>query len=200
MIHDLKTDPEVFDAVARNEKTFEIRKDDRGYQVGDALILRRTRYTGEQMHFGSPVEYTGEKEVRRVTHLLRGPLYGLAEGWVILSISKDLSKDEVLFEALESVALPCGGREASANPVTVKVEGAKLSVSPVFSSLDDRVTAALTDSSLSGLAPVHIAINLAERFWREDNPTSTLRDPPSMVYEKVEKTVLRVLRKQYLGA
>lgn len=123
MIHDLKTDPEVFDAVARGEKTFEIRKDDRGFQVGDTLILRRTRYTGKQMHFGDPLEYTGEKEVRRVTHLLRGPLYGLAEGWVILSISKDLGKDEVLFEALESVALPCGGREVSANPVTVKIEG-----------------------------------------------------------------------------
>lgn len=92
MIHDLKTDPEVFDAVARGEKTFEIRKDDRGFQVGDTLLLRRTRYTGEQMHFGDPLEYTGEQETRTVTHLLRGPLYGLVEGWVILSLNRSYTE------------------------------------------------------------------------------------------------------------
>lgn len=67
--HELKTDPEVFDAVAAGLKTFEIRYDDRGYQVGDQLILRKTRYTGAEM-----------------SHILRGPCYGLADGWVIISL------------------------------------------------------------------------------------------------------------------
>lgn len=48
MIHDLKTDPVYFERVFNGEKTFEVRKDDRGYQSGDTLILRefdRTKCT-----------------------------------------------------------------------------------------------------------------------------------------------------------
>lgn len=40
MIHDLKTAPVYFERVVSGEKTFEVRKDDRGFQSGDTLILR----------------------------------------------------------------------------------------------------------------------------------------------------------------
>lgn len=86
--HELKTDPEVFDDVADGRKTFEIRKDDRNFQEGDTLLLRKTLYTGLEMQNGFPLEYTGETETRKITYVLRGPIYGLATGWVILSISK----------------------------------------------------------------------------------------------------------------
>jgi len=85
-IHKLKTDPEVFDAVQSGVKTFEIRKDDRGYQVGDILVLNRTAHTGEEMKQGLPLVYTGETHSATVEYILRGPIYGLAEGWVIMSI------------------------------------------------------------------------------------------------------------------
>lgn len=39
--HVLKTLPDYFDAVARGEKTFEVRRDDRGFQKGDILVLHR---------------------------------------------------------------------------------------------------------------------------------------------------------------
>ncbi|KEO80852.1 DUF3850 domain-containing protein [Tumebacillus flagellatus] len=39
-IHQLKLQQPHFDAVASGEKTFELRKDDRGFQVGDTLVLR----------------------------------------------------------------------------------------------------------------------------------------------------------------
>jgi len=85
--HELKTDPEVFDAVAEGRKTHEIRKNDRGFKVGDGLLLRRTRYSGAEMkswpHY--PLEYTGETERRVVSHILEG--YGLSDGWVILSFA-----------------------------------------------------------------------------------------------------------------
>lgn len=84
--HELKTDPEVFDVVASGAKKFEIRFDDRGFRVGDILALRKTRHTGQQMRDGAPLEYVGAPLYAYVTHILRGPIYGLADGWVCMSI------------------------------------------------------------------------------------------------------------------
>jgi len=40
VIHDLKTWPQYFARLVDGSKTFEVRKDDRGYQTGDTLVLR----------------------------------------------------------------------------------------------------------------------------------------------------------------
>jgi len=85
--HILKTDPEPFDAVVKGEKTYEIRFDDRGFQVGDGLMLAETLYTGDAMRIGAPLMYTGRKHSVKITHILRGPAHGLRDGWVILSIT-----------------------------------------------------------------------------------------------------------------
>ena len=86
MEHELKTDPEEWDEVAAGVKTFEIRKDDRGYAVGDILLLMKTRYTAAAMANGKPLEYTGCVVRVGVSHVMRGPVWGLEEGWVIMSI------------------------------------------------------------------------------------------------------------------
>lgn len=39
-IHKLKIDSKYFDAVRKGFKTFEIRKNDRNFEVGDKLILQ----------------------------------------------------------------------------------------------------------------------------------------------------------------
>lgn len=41
MIHELKILPEYFDEVVSRKKTFEIRKNDRGFQEGDVVILKK---------------------------------------------------------------------------------------------------------------------------------------------------------------
>lgn len=88
MRHELKTDPAVFDAVEAGLMTVNIRKDDRGYRVGDVLCLRKTLYTGAEMAAGKLLHYVdGELDVM-VSHILRGPIYGLQEGWVLLSIQR----------------------------------------------------------------------------------------------------------------
>lgn len=49
MIHDLKITPKYFDDVWNGIKRFELRKDDRDYQIGDTLLLREwdgEKYTG----------------------------------------------------------------------------------------------------------------------------------------------------------
>jgi hypothetical protein len=90
-VHELKTDPEVFDVVASGAKTHEIRLNDRDFQVGDTLVLRRTQHTGAEMRAGSPLVYTGEQIERTVSHVLAG--YGLMPGWVILSFAAFTRKD-----------------------------------------------------------------------------------------------------------
>ncbi len=87
--HLLKTDPEAFDAVAQGIKTYEIRFNDRDYQVEDELILLKTLSTGKAMkENGWDPFYTGDVVRAKVIHILSGPIYGLAEGWVIMSILK----------------------------------------------------------------------------------------------------------------
>lgn len=103
--HELKTDPDVFDAVAAGVKTFEIRLNDRDYQPGDGLLLRRTRDTGWAMkNTGAPLEYTGEEFRCIVTYVLRGPVYGLADGWAILSFRATLPAAAACAEQGEAVA------------------------------------------------------------------------------------------------
>ncbi|VTU44903.1 DUF3850 domain-containing protein [Variovorax sp. RA8] len=82
-IHELKTDPEVFQASWDGLKTFEIRVNDRDFQVGDSLYLLETEHTGEEMRAGAPLVYTGRTLRKVVSHVLTG--YGLAPGWCCLS-------------------------------------------------------------------------------------------------------------------
>ena len=88
MIHELKTDKEVFQAVVDGLKTYEIRLDDRGFRVLDNLLLKETEYTGLEMLAGKPLEYTGREKEVQVIHILHGPYYGLLGGWVIMSITE----------------------------------------------------------------------------------------------------------------
>lgn len=87
MKHELKADAGVFEASFRWKKNYEIRKDDRegGFNIGDELLLRETQYTGEEMRVsGAPLIYTGREITRAVAHILRGPAYGIPEGFAIL--------------------------------------------------------------------------------------------------------------------
>src|SRR5690242_17435850 len=79
MRHELKTWPAFFADLKAGRKTFELRKNDRNFEIGDRLILRE--YDPERR------EYTGRKCFRTVTHVLRyAPSFGLEVGYAILSI------------------------------------------------------------------------------------------------------------------
>jgi hypothetical protein len=77
--HELKTWPEHFCDVAAGRKTFELRLDDREFAVGDTLVLREWSPRAK--------EYSGGVERRTVSHILRGPAFGLADGYVIMSLT-----------------------------------------------------------------------------------------------------------------
>lgn len=83
--HELKTDPEVFEAVWKGLKLFEIRFNDRSFKVGDTLHLRETKYSAADMKHGHVLIYTGREMYRIVRYAIYGPIYGLMDGWVILA-------------------------------------------------------------------------------------------------------------------
>ena len=78
-IHALKTWPEFYAAVVGGRKTFELRKADRDFQEGDILEL------AEWGPFAR--EYSGNKIRKIITYVMRGPCFGLAEGWVVLGLA-----------------------------------------------------------------------------------------------------------------
>ena len=51
MIHELKIWPQYYQAVADGSKTFEVRKNDRGFQKGDEVVLKEWDPT--EMHYGT---------------------------------------------------------------------------------------------------------------------------------------------------
>lgn len=74
MIHALKTEPEYFEAVLDGSKTFEVRKNDRGFRVGDYLALN------EIDDFG---KYTRRSILLRITYILNEARFCKSE-YVIL--------------------------------------------------------------------------------------------------------------------
>ena len=77
MVHDVKLYVKYFDDVLYGIKEFEIRKNDRGYHVGDTLVLRE--YDG--------MEYTGRHIVRKIKYMHIGTgEYGLSDGYCVLGL------------------------------------------------------------------------------------------------------------------
>ena len=85
--HELKTDSVLFEATWKGERDWEIRTNDRNYQPDQVLRLRETKYTGNEMADDEkPLIYTGRAMTARVKNILRGPCYGVEDGWCIMSI------------------------------------------------------------------------------------------------------------------
>lgn len=77
--HDLKTIDEFWYAVVAGAKTFEVRKNDRGFEVDDILILRCLEPDKK-----TPTEHVMRK---RVSYVLAGGQFGLAEDHVVLGLA-----------------------------------------------------------------------------------------------------------------
>ncbi len=81
-VHELKTWPEHFAGLADGTKTFEIRKNDRGFRVGDILVLREwSKYTPPSEH------YSGREFRFSVTYILKDTGF-LQPGYVCMGIQK----------------------------------------------------------------------------------------------------------------
>ena len=83
--HNLKLNDRYFEAVVTGKKTFEIRKNDRDYHVGDILDLRRVDDNGKIM-----LNKIGMEDIciRVVDYIITDREFpqGLKEGYAILGI------------------------------------------------------------------------------------------------------------------
>ena len=94
MTHHLKCDSTPFYDIWNGHKRAEFRLDDRGFSVGDILVLSsqvRHLITGEIVVFKSPIARCNKPATItcKVTHIQTG--YGIPEGYVMMSI-KVMSK------------------------------------------------------------------------------------------------------------
>jgi uncharacterized protein YqfB (UPF0267 family) len=79
--HRLKTQAQFFDAVLRGDKTFEVRKNDRGFQTGDVLTLVRMDEDKPYLE-GWPTQSVTVK----ISYMLQGGQYGIEPSYCVLGI------------------------------------------------------------------------------------------------------------------
>ena len=79
MIHELKCWPEPFEALWSGRKLFDFRRDDRDFKVGDTL--RQSKW--------DPMEedFMGRTVYAIVTYIIRGPKFGIPDGYCVMSLS-----------------------------------------------------------------------------------------------------------------
>lgn len=75
-IHELKIKPVYFEAVKEGIKTFELRKDDRNFKVGDILLLREWEH-----------KYSGRKIKKKVIYILK-EIEGIEIGYCVLALGE----------------------------------------------------------------------------------------------------------------
>lgn len=73
-----------FQALKNGTKRFEYRKDDRTYEVGKTLYQRE---------WNPDTQYTGDWLYHDVTFIIRGGVFGIPEGYCIMSVSEPRQHD-----------------------------------------------------------------------------------------------------------
>lgn len=80
VVHDLKTVDRYFDAVADGRKTFEVRLNDRAFQTGDIVRLRKVNDKGFY------ADYISAWIERRITYILQGGQFGIEPRYCVLGL------------------------------------------------------------------------------------------------------------------
>lgn len=84
--HELKSVEPFYSAVKRGDMTAVVYFDDRGFDVGDTLVLRKWDQHTSKYVLSSDEGMVYEETHRCVTHILRGGDYGIEQGYVVLSV------------------------------------------------------------------------------------------------------------------
>ena len=89
MRHELKCWKDPFEVALYDRKHHEIRKNDRGFEVGDEILLKEWIPAPRPRRDDEPQgAYTGRDLLVVVTYISRGPEWGIPEGLVVMSIER----------------------------------------------------------------------------------------------------------------
>lgn len=86
--HELKLNQKYFDAVLNGLKTFEVRRNDRDFRVGDTLYLNKTEDNGEYVLTNVGLRVNPIKAI--VIYILTHNDFpeGVPEGYVVMGIKR----------------------------------------------------------------------------------------------------------------
>lgn len=85
--HNIKVWSEYWESLSSGEKTFEVRRDDRGYQKGDILVLEK--YNREECRHERLYSTNAKITMRRkITFILTGGQFGIEPGFVVMGLKK----------------------------------------------------------------------------------------------------------------
>lgn len=81
--HDLKTIEPYFESVEMGWKNFEVRLNDRDFQVGDCVRLHSCDAEGN-------LTFPPKHIDRRITYILHGPAFGVSAYHCVLALQEDM--------------------------------------------------------------------------------------------------------------
>lgn len=87
-VHELKCWPEAFQAKVDGRKPWEFRKTDRDFQEGDTIVEREWAPSFDESGNLTGGEYTGRTVEEVVTFILRGPGFGIPDGYCIMTTER----------------------------------------------------------------------------------------------------------------
>lgn len=85
-VHTLKTVGTVWDAIKSGEKRFEVRKNDRFFQRGDIVRLRKLADDGHHYATGNDGRFSTLDQDFRIGWILQGGQFGIEPGYIVFQL------------------------------------------------------------------------------------------------------------------
>ncbi len=88
--HELKIDSDQFELLKQGLKKHEVRKEDRGFQEGDLIVLRETVFSAQERCQKNirKIVYTGRALIFKISFINSGGDFGIMPGFVVLGLEQ----------------------------------------------------------------------------------------------------------------
>lgn len=86
MTHKIKIQKQFADEIAKGNKTFEVRKNDRAYQTGDNIIFEVIDEDGNKYDGKDYLKHSIDGKMYQITYVLSG--WGIEKDYVVFSFYK----------------------------------------------------------------------------------------------------------------